>query len=75
MDNGWAKSYWVYGGGYLSYKGQFVARFKYNKPLYPKFKRFLMKHFTPDEYFAEMAKGVSPLQALQNKGFPEVTMY
>jgi len=71
----WFKSKWVYGGGYLSYDRKFVARFKYNKPLYPKFKKFLIQNFTPDEYFAEMAKGVSPLQALQNKGFSIKSMY
>ena len=74
MDK-WYKTKWVYGGGYLSYDGKFVARFKYNRALYPVFKTFLLRNFTPAEYFAEMDKGVSPLQALQNKGFPVESLY
>lgn len=74
MDK-WFKTKWNYGGGYLSYDNRFVARFKYNRAMYPMFKTFLLQNFTPDEYFAEMDKGVSPLQALQNKGFTIKSLY
>ena len=74
MDK-WYKTKWNYGGGYLTYDGVFVARFKYNRGMYAKFKKFLMQNFTPKEYFAELDRGISPLDALRSKGFPEVSLY
>jgi len=57
-----------YYGGYLTYKGDFVARFKYVK-FQGSFKNFLIKHFTPEEYFTRYKEGESPLAILESKGF------
>ena len=57
-----------YYGGYLTYKGDFVARFKY-VTFQGSFKNFLIKHFTPEEYFTRYKEGESPLAILESKGF------
>ena len=53
------------------FKSNFVARFKYLKPKSSanKFVKFLMDNFSPAEYFAEYAKGKTPLVILMEKGF------
>ena len=56
-------------GGYLSYDGKFVARFKYSTREVAGFKSFLIKNFTPAEYFAELASGKAPGEVLRDKGY------
>lgn len=66
------KSKFNYHGGYLTYDGKFVARFKYRggAKMGP-FKSFLIKNFTVEEYFAiyNEGRGPAPLQILEAKGF------
>ena len=57
-----------YFGGYLTYEGKFVARFKY-VTYQGSFKNFLIKNFTPEEYFTRYKEGESPLAILESKGF------
>ena len=47
---------------------KFVARFKYSGP-FPMsvFRKELIANHTPEEYFAEMAKGKAPLTILKEK--------
>lgn len=60
-------------GGYLSYNGNFVARFKYNRRDIAGFKSFLIKNFSVEEYF-ELAKTMAPLTILESKGYFSKTM-
>mgnify|MGYP001172176811 CR=1 FL=1 len=62
------KEEFSYFGGYLTYKGEFVARFKY-VVFQGAFKTFLIKHFTPTEYFTRLSSGETPLGILKSKGF------
>jgi hypothetical protein len=55
-------------GGYLTYEGKFIARFKYAKGSAGTFQTFLIKNFTQEEYF-EARKTMSPLPILQAKGY------
>lgn len=50
---------------------EFVARFKYANPgrSATHFAKFLAKHFTPEEYFAQLKQGVPPVKILEAKGF------
>ena len=57
-----------YAGGYLTYNGKFVARFKYAKDSKGTFVTFLTKNFTTEEYFAELANK-APLTILESKGY------
>ena len=57
-----------YQGGYLTYEGNFVSRFKY-VTYQGSFKNFLIKNFTPKEYFTRYKEGESPLAILESKGF------
>jgi|TARA_B110001454_G_scaffold143130_1_gene132888 hypothetical protein len=57
-----------YFGGYLTYEGKFVARFKY-VTYQGAFKNCLIKNFTPEEYFTRYENGESPLAILESKGF------
>jgi hypothetical protein len=63
------KSKFEYGGGYLSYEGQFVARFKYKPSNRAGFVSFLMKNFTVEEFFGRRADDKSPMSILQSKGY------
>src|SRR5262245_8842717 len=57
-------------GGYLTYDGQFVARFKHQKQTAAcAFAAFLVKHFTVEEYFNRRAAGEAPLPIVESKGF------
>lgn len=67
------KSKFVSAGGYLSYDGKFVARFKYNRRDLAGFKSFLSKNFLVEEYF-ELTKTLAPLQALETKGYVSKTV-
>jgi hypothetical protein len=57
-----------YSGGYLTYQGKFIARFKYIKD-HNQFKNFLIRNFTQTEYFERLANGESPLGVLGSKGY------
>lgn len=60
-----SKEVWVY------HNERFVARFKYMRPKTSarKFVNFLVKNFSPDEYFGWYDAGYSPLTILETKGF------
>jgi len=58
-------------GGYVTYgeDRKFVARFKYARDGVSSFIAFLIKNFTVEEYFAQMDKGLAPLQIVEFKGY------
>lgn len=56
-------------GGYVTYNGKFVARFKYAKSGAGSFITFLIKNFTVEEYFDRMAAGEAPLKIVEDKGY------
>jgi hypothetical protein len=66
---GFLKSEFHFDGEYLTYQGQFVARFKYVQRNVGGFRSFLIKHFTPEEYFRRLGADESPLTVLQSKGY------
>ena len=69
------KENFAYHGGYLTYDGKFVARFKYRgSPIkMGAFKAFLIKHVGVEEYFADLDAGISPLPAIEARGFTWTT--
>ena len=69
-----------YHGGYLNYRlkadsysyldTKFVAQFKYaSTSSKGSWITFMIKHFTVEEYFAELATGKSPLPVMAAKGY------
>lgn len=67
----WTKDDFNFSGGYLTYKGRFVARFKYRgAPIkMGMFKRALTKYFTPEEYFAKLENDrKAPLEIMEDCG-------
>ena len=60
-------------GGYLTYltegKREFIARFKYDRTAMGPFKTFLKKHFGVAEYLEVLSSGVTPMKALESKGY------
>lgn len=67
---GWDRGAFSYHGGYLTYYGYFIGRWKYGKSGMGEFKRFLMKNFTPDQYLdAIEQKGATPMGVLEAAGF------
>jgi len=48
---------------------EFVARFKYNKRSKARFLTFLIKNFTPTEYFSRLKAGETPAGILKSKGY------
>jgi len=66
-----------YFGGYLTYKGEFVARFKHSRRDKAYFLSFLIKNFTVEEYF-EMTSGSgvenTPVKVLETKGYVSKTV-
>ena len=64
-----AKENFSNSGGYVTYNGKFVARFKYAKSGAGSFITFLIKNFTVEEYFALLNVGVAPLMIVQEKGY------
>lgn len=68
MDATFDKYGFTFHGGYLHYRGRFVARFKYARAPFGKatFLKQLRKRFTPATYFAALDAGVAPLQVLMN---------
>ena len=61
--------YLVYGSSHCSSDSKFVARFKHMSSQRKCFQKFLQDHFTPDEYFAQLAKGETPLDTLRQKAY------
>jgi hypothetical protein len=55
-----------YDGMYLTYEGQFIARFKRGGKV--EFVKFLVKNFSVEEYFAARST-LQPIQVLETKGF------
>jgi len=51
------------------YRGEFVARFKYQRGAAGTFQTFLIKNFTVEEYFSRLAAHEAPLAILQSKGY------
>ena len=67
------KENFSYSGGFLTYNDgddrHFIARFKYvPKSSAMKFKNFLIKHFSKEEYL-ERVKQEAPLKILESKGY------
>tara|TARA_B100000003_G_C10929118_1_gene370359 strand:- start:284 stop:613 length:330 start_codon:yes stop_codon:yes gene_type:complete len=61
-------------GNYIAYNDgsgyKFVARLKYGaKTSAPSFKRFLINHFTVEEYFDRLDNAETPLDILRSKGY------
>ena len=61
-------------GMYLTYSGQFVGRFKHQSRDCEAFTRFLIEHFTVEEYFRLHAEGMSPVTILETKGYVSATV-
>ena len=71
--NTFIKENFSYSGGYLTYTDSddrhFIARFKYvPKSSAMKFKNFLIKHFSKEEYLKRV-KTEAPLTILESKGY------
>ncbi len=65
----WNRKDFTYSGGYLSYRGTFVARFKYVKSNKPHFLTFLINNFHPAEYFGRMEDDIAPAEVLRERGY------
>lgn len=68
------KELFSYHGGYLTYAGKFVARFKYSARDKAGFVSFLTKNFTPYDYFKQIAEGATPVGLLESKGYISKTI-
>ena len=73
QTNTFKKENFSYSGGYLTYTDDkdrhFIARFKYvPKSSAMKFKNFLIKHFSKEEYLKRV-KTEAPLTILESKGY------
>ena len=71
--NTFIKENFSYSGGYLTYTDDndrhFIARFKYvPKSSAMKFKNFLIKHFSKEEYL-QRVRSEAPLKILESKGY------
>jgi hypothetical protein len=67
------ESGFMFHGGYLTYDcgadRRFVARFKYDRTAMGPFKTFLKKNFEVEEYMTMLDEGMSPIPALETKGY------
>ena len=67
------ESGFMFHGGYLMYDcgadRRFVARFKYDRTAMGPFKTFLKKNFEVEEYMTLLDDGMSPIPALETKGY------
>ena len=55
---------------YIFYGAKFVARLKYGaKTSAPSFRKFLIDHFTVEEYFERITNNEMPLDILKSKGY------
>lgn len=70
------KTQFIKDGPYLMYgvNRKFVARFKYTLLDRAGFQSFLVKNFTPTEYFAALDAGQAPVTILQSKGYVSATV-
>lgn len=73
------KDQFSYNGGYLMYgqypeRPKFVARFKYKGGDKAGFLSFLIKNFTPAEYFARLDAGETPVGITESKGYVSATV-
>ena len=73
QTNTFKKENFSYSGGFLTYNDgderHFIARFKYvPKSSAMKFKNFLIKHFSKEEYL-QRVKTEAPLKILEGKGY------
>jgi hypothetical protein len=60
------KTQFSYNGGYLTYDGKFVARFKHRGPFTKAtFLKQLLANHTVEEYFSKLEAGVPPLAILR----------
>jgi hypothetical protein len=63
-----SKADFDYHGGYLTYKGAFIARFKYRGPITKaKFLKELIKNHTVESYTNAYSFGYAPLAILKDK--------
>jgi hypothetical protein len=68
------RSMFQYHGGYLTYAGKFVARFKHRGPVgKADFVRLLTKYYTTDSYFGRLGDR-APMQILMDDGFVKFDM-
>jgi hypothetical protein len=67
------ESGFMFHGGYLMYDcgadRRFVARFKYDRTAMGPFKTFLKKNFEVEEYMTMLEDGMTPVKALETKGY------
>ena len=80
-DRAWANGTIVSDAGWVTYqendengnpiwgRDKFIARFKYRKTEMGPFITFLIRNFTPAEYFARMVAQESPAAILKSKGY------
>ena len=74
------KELFSYNGGYLMYgngypeRAKFVARFKYRGGDRAGFMSFLIKNFSPEEYFARLDANETPVAILESKGYVSTTV-
>ena len=74
------KELFSYNGGFLMYgngypeRAKFVARFKYRGGNKAGFMSFLIKNFTPEEYFARLDAKETPVAILESKGYVSATV-
>jgi hypothetical protein len=61
--------YVVFGTARYTADAKFVARFKYQRVAARTFATFLIRNFTPAEYFARYNAGESPLAIVESKGY------
>lgn len=68
------KAAFDYHGGYLTYQGKFVARFKYSSRDKVGFQAFLIKNFSVEEYFEALGNNGAPALILETKGYVSKTV-
>lgn len=71
------KDLFSFDGMYLMYgsdEKKFVARFKGRGSDRAGFTKFLMKNFTPCEYFGALAAGGTPVGILESRGYVSATV-
>lgn len=77
--NKFIKDQFSYNGGFLMYgqypdRPRFVARFKYRGGDKAGFLSFLIKNFSPEEYFARLDANETPVAILESKGYVSATV-
>lgn len=72
--NEFIKEQFNFDGMYLTYNGEFVARFKYQPAEHKRFIKFIMEHFTVSGYFGKIKEGYAPLSILEERGYVSNTV-